>query len=84
MESYDFHGLEVLQAMVESRKGGEKGVKSVQFLKGEELWNAAEQGAGPRAWPPRRWRPNSGPTSRQPWNCEAAFVPGPGSARASC
>ena len=32
MESYDFHALEVLQSMVESRKGGETGVARVQFL----------------------------------------------------
>lgn len=45
VEAYDFHGLEVLQAMVESRKGGANGIKSVQFLSGEALWKAAEQGA---------------------------------------
>src|SRR5947208_11846602 len=32
VESYDFHGLEVLQAMVESRRGAESGVARVQFL----------------------------------------------------
>ena len=44
VESYDFHGLEVLQAMVESRKGGETGVARVQFLEGEALWRAADAG----------------------------------------
>lgn len=44
VESYDFHGLEVLQSMVESRRGGETGVAQVQFLKGEALWKAAEKG----------------------------------------
>ena len=29
LESYDFHGLEVLQSMVEHRKGGETGIRSV-------------------------------------------------------
>lgn len=43
-EIYDFHGFEVLQAMVESRHGGETGVESVVFLKGPELWAAAERG----------------------------------------
>ena len=43
-ESYDFHGLEVLQSMIESRKGGESGVASVEFLEGEQVWTAAQQG----------------------------------------
>jgi hypothetical protein len=44
VESYDIHGLEVLQSMVESRRGGETGVASVQFLEGEALWRAAQEG----------------------------------------
>jgi hypothetical protein len=44
IESYDFHGLEVLQSLVEGRRGGETGVASVQFLEGDALWKAAEQG----------------------------------------
>ncbi len=44
IESYDFHGLEVLQSMVEGRSGGETGVASVQFLQGDSLWKAAEDG----------------------------------------
>lgn len=44
VESYDFHGLEVLQSMVESRRGGEPGVKEVRFLDGDALWKAAEAG----------------------------------------
>ena len=43
-ESYDFHGLEVLQSMIESRQGGESGVASVEFLEGEQVWTAAQQG----------------------------------------
>jgi hypothetical protein len=43
-ESYDFHGLEVLQSLVEARRGGETGVSRVQFLEGEALWRAAEAG----------------------------------------
>jgi hypothetical protein len=43
-EMYDFHGLEVLQAIVEQRAGGETGIESVQFLRGDELWEAAERG----------------------------------------
>lgn len=48
VESYDIHGLEVLQSMVESRRGGETGVAEVQFLDADGLWAAAEQG---------RWSP---------------------------
>jgi hypothetical protein len=44
LESYDFHGVEVLQSMVEARRGGETGVTRVQFLKGDALWKAAEDG----------------------------------------
>src|SRR4029077_11184325 len=43
-EIYDFHGLEVLQAFVESRKGGETGVTHVEFLPREALFAAAKQG----------------------------------------
>ncbi|MBL8241458.1 MAG: hypothetical protein JNM66_28795 [Bryobacterales bacterium] len=39
-----FHILETLQAFVERRKGGEKGVRAVRMLKGEEVWKAAQQG----------------------------------------
>ena len=44
VESYDFHGLEVLQAMIEARRGGETGVARVQFLQGDALWKAAADG----------------------------------------
>ena len=44
VESYDFHGFEVLQAVVESRRGAETGVARVQFLQGEALWKAANDG----------------------------------------
>lgn len=44
LESYDFHGLEVLQSMVESRQGGESGVSSVEFLSGDAVWKAAADG----------------------------------------
>jgi hypothetical protein len=44
LDSYDFHGLEVLQSMVEGRSGGETGVSQVQYLAGGSLWKAAESG----------------------------------------
>lgn len=43
-EIYDFHGLEVLQAFVESRKGGETGVTHIEFLPREELFRAEKAG----------------------------------------
>jgi hypothetical protein len=49
LESYDFHGLEVLESMIESRKGGESGVARVQFLDEPALWKAAGEGL----WSPR-------------------------------
>lgn len=33
-----FHAIDVLQAFVEKRKGGETGVKSVQSIRGPETW----------------------------------------------
>jgi hypothetical protein len=44
LESYDFHGLEVLQSMVEARKGAETGVSEVRFVPTEALWETAEAG----------------------------------------
>ena len=44
LESYDFHGLEVLESIVEARRGNETGVVRVQFLQGDALWKAAEDG----------------------------------------
>src|SRR5262249_34583015 len=41
VESYDFHGLEILQSLIEFRRGGETGVARVQFLEGEALQKAA-------------------------------------------
>ncbi len=45
VEGYDIHALEVLESLVEARRGGESGVRQVQFLEGEPLWRAAEAGA---------------------------------------
>ncbi len=44
VESYDFHGLEVLQSVIESRSGGETGIACIEFLEGDALWRAADQG----------------------------------------
>ena len=37
-EAYGYHGIEVMQSMLERRKGGETGVAWVQCLDGAEVW----------------------------------------------
>lgn len=43
VEIYLFHAFEVLQSMMERRKGGETGIKSVQFLEGDAVWQAGDE-----------------------------------------
>jgi hypothetical protein len=43
-DAMDFHALEAMQCMLERRKGGERGVRSVQLIEGEAVWQAGEQG----------------------------------------
>jgi len=43
LDIYGFHLLDGLQAVVERRKGGETGVKSVQCLEGDDCWNLLDQ-----------------------------------------
>ena len=38
VDSYDFHGYETAQCMSERRDGGEAGIKSVQAVRGEKIW----------------------------------------------
>jgi hypothetical protein len=44
VESYGFHALELLQAFVERRRGGETGVAAVTCLEGDAAWAAAARG----------------------------------------
>jgi hypothetical protein len=40
----DYHALEAMQCMVERRQGGETGIKSVQLIEGDAVWQAGEEG----------------------------------------
>jgi hypothetical protein len=53
VDSYDFHALEVIQCMVERRKGGETGVAALQALRGDSVWKAMEAGS----WEAGGWDP---------------------------
>ena len=48
VDSYDFHGLETMQCMMERRKGGESGVKWLQAYRGDKFWDAYREGVWPR------------------------------------
>ncbi|MEX2264089.1 MAG: hypothetical protein WD696_19200 [Bryobacteraceae bacterium] len=43
LESYGFHGLEGLQALIERRAGGETGVAAVQCLEDAGCWNFLDE-----------------------------------------
>jgi hypothetical protein len=44
LDSYDIHGLETIQCLVERRQGGETGVEWLQAYRGDNFWKAHEQG----------------------------------------
>ncbi len=44
LDAYGFQVTEILQCMVERRAGGETGVKSVEGLKGDDVWKAIDSG----------------------------------------
>jgi hypothetical protein len=48
LESYGFHALETGQFVIEGREGGERGVRSVQCLSGQAVWEAHAAGRWPR------------------------------------
>jgi hypothetical protein len=44
LEVYGIHALETLQCMVERRRGGETGIRSVTCLTGNDVWRAGDDG----------------------------------------
>ena len=48
VDSYDFHGLETIQCMVERRKGGETGVRWIEAYRGPRFWDALRDGVWPK------------------------------------
>jgi len=47
VDPYAVHGLEMLQCMVERRKGGESGIATVRCVQGKALYEAAREGKIP-------------------------------------
>ena len=44
LDRYGFHTLEFMQSVIERRRDGETGVKSVECLTGDAIWNAVDAG----------------------------------------
>ena len=42
-DAYGFHALELVQALAEQRHGGETGIKAVQSMTGEAVWQALDE-----------------------------------------
>jgi hypothetical protein len=49
VDSYDFHGLETIQCMVERRQSTETGVKWLQAYRGDAVWRAHKEGIWSRS-----------------------------------
>ena len=43
-DAYGFHGLEVVQSLLEARQGGETGIGQVEFIRGKDLLKAGQEG----------------------------------------
>lgn len=65
-DAYGFHTLEALQCMIERRKGGETGIRAVEWLEGDAVW---------------RWRDGEGKWSIPLLNAAVATNPSAKSGR---
>lgn len=43
-DAMDYHALEAMQCMLERRRGGETGIRSVQLIEGKDVWKAGRDG----------------------------------------
>lgn len=85
-EVYGFHSLEAMQAFVETRAGGERGIQAITTYRGDAVWEAMAQGAWSRDLfdaalaacrnvKPGDMRDNARqPSSHDPWGNPTAFV----------
>jgi hypothetical protein len=86
-EVYGFHSLEAMQAFVETRAGGERGIQAVTAHRGDDVWEAMAQGvwsrdlfeaalAACRSVTPGDMRENArrAPSPHDPWGSPTAFV----------
>ncbi|HLJ17083.1 MAG TPA: hypothetical protein VKV15_21500 [Bryobacteraceae bacterium] len=44
LEEHAYHGIELMQAMAEVRRGGETGVEAVRCIENEAVWKSGERG----------------------------------------
>jgi len=44
LDSYGYHGLEMIQSLAERRAGGETGIKWVRTYSGDDVWRAGSEG----------------------------------------
>ena len=42
LDAYGFHTLEALQCMIERRKGGETGIRAIEWIEGDAVWQWRE------------------------------------------
>ncbi len=48
-EVYGFHSLELMQSLIETRRGGEAGIVAITAYQGDEVWQAMDRGVWSRS-----------------------------------